>query len=162
MIYLIDGNNLAGKLGFLEAKDCNRRLEDLLIEYFTHTKKSIVVVFDSLDPLGDKYTRDDLQIVYAPRDGHYSSADDKIMELIEENREREITVVSDDIEIREKVEDLKQRGYNDVRSRKVTELISEIEEYRTTQESKQVDDNKGLSDDEIKEINKELKEHWGL
>jgi predicted RNA-binding protein with PIN domain len=160
MIYLIDGNNLAGKLDFLGDEDCNRNLEEALALYFADTKKKIIVVFDSLDPLGDKYTKNNLQIIYSPRDGYYSSADDKIMEIIEQKYGQDMVVISDDIEIREKAEEFNQRGYNNLNSQKATDFAFDIKKRQAEQENKKIDNNKGLSDDEIKEINREMLEKF--
>lgn len=156
MVYLIDGNNLAGKLNLLKENDCNQRLEEILTDYFAGSKKRVILVFDSLDPLGDKHTKGYLQIIYSPRDRYYSSADDKIMEIIEQKCEQDMVVVSDDIEIKEKVEEFNRRGYNNLNHKKATDFASDMENFRIGRENKKIDNNKGLSDDEVDEINKEL------
>lgn len=160
MMYIIDGNNLAGKLDLLRDESCNQKVIDRLSQYFGNTKKEVVLVFDSVDPLGDKYTVNNLTVIYSPRDGHYVSADDKIMELIDNNRHREVTVVSDDIEIRKKVEELNSKGYNNLNNKKASDLAFDIEDHKIRQENKNIDKRRGLSDDEVDEMNEELLEQF--
>lgn len=162
MMYIIDGNNLAGKLDLLRGENCNQKLEEILSEYFVNTKKEVIIVYDSVDPLGDKYMKGKLQVIYSPRDGYYSSADDKIIELINSNKDRNMTVVSDDIEIRMKTERLNNKGYGNISSYKASDLASDIKEHKTRQENKEIDNNKGLSNDKINEINEELKQYWDI
>ena len=100
MRYVIDGNNLAGKMDLLKEKEWQKELIYTLREYFAHSKKEIILVFDSNDPWGDKYPLSPLTVIHAPRDQYYRSADDKILELIEQaEKERELVVITDDLEI---------------------------------------------------------------
>jgi predicted RNA-binding protein with PIN domain len=161
-MYIIDGNNLAGKLDLLRDKSCNQKLEKILSEYFVNTKKKVIIVYDSVDPLGDKYMKGKLQVVYSPRDGYYSSADDKIIELINNNKKQDVIVISDDIEIRGKIESLNNKGYGNLSSYKASDFASDIKEHKTRQENEEIDNNKGLSNDKINEINEELKQYWDI
>ena len=58
--------------------------------------------------MGDKIKKGNVTIIYTPRDSHYQSADDKIVELAEDYASRLLNlttvVVSDDREVREKIE----------------------------------------------------------
>ena len=50
--------------------------------------------------MGDKAVEGNLTIIYSPRDDYYKSADDKIIELINnENKPEQMVVISDDREI---------------------------------------------------------------
>ncbi len=155
MTYIVDGNNLSGKLGILKYQDFNQMLISSLLDYFSNTNKKVVLVFDSNDPLGDKYIESNLTVIYSPRDNYYTCADDKIMELIDHNR-RQNVVVSDDIEIIKKVKTLNDKGYSNISYKKATALAFDIQEHKNRQGKGEIDKNKGLSNDEVTEINKEM------
>ena len=143
-------------MDLLEDKERNQKVIESLSEYFQSSRKQIWLVFDSVDPMGDKYTQYGMTVIFSPRDGYYSSADDKIMELIDNDLGQEMTVVSDDIEIRKKVEELNYKGYNTLNTKKASELASEIEDNKTRQENGDIDKGVNLSKDELDEINEEL------
>ena len=100
MPYLIDANNLAGKLRILKNSGFDQELISLVKTYFVPRGKKAILVFDSNDPLGDRYTEDGITVIYTPRDAVYENADDKIIELMEnEKRPEDWIVVSDDMRI---------------------------------------------------------------
>jgi len=100
MPYLIDANNLAGKLKILNNPGFDQELISLAKTYLTPRGKKAILVFDSNDPLGDRYTEDNITVIYTPRDAVYENADDKIIELMEnEKRPEDWVVVSDDMRI---------------------------------------------------------------
>jgi hypothetical protein len=108
MLYIIDANNLAGQLGLLEYQDFDTILPAMVGEFFADTQNEIVLVFDPRDSLGDRYRENNLEIIYAPRDGFYHNADDKILELIKNHLanaefKKEIRVVTNDNELRDKI-----------------------------------------------------------
>ena len=100
MPYLIDANNLAGKLKILKNSGFDQELISLVKTYFVPRGKKAILVFDSNDPLGDRYTEDGITVIYTPRDAVYENADDKIIELMEhEKKPEDWIVVSDDMRI---------------------------------------------------------------
>ena len=100
MPYLIDANNLAGKLKILNNPGFDQELISLAKTYLTPRGKKAILVFDSNDPLGDRYTEDNITVIYTPRDAVYENADDKIIELMEnEKKPEDWVVVSDDMRI---------------------------------------------------------------
>ncbi len=104
MIYVIDANNLAGRLNLLLKKDFDTILIERLNRFFSGKKVEVFLVFDSSDPLGDKYKSDNIKVIYAPKDDHCGSADKKIIELVKRynNDKREMVVVTDDVELARK------------------------------------------------------------
>jgi len=100
MPYLIDANNLAGKLKILNNPGFDQELIALTKNYFTVKNKKAILIFDSNDPLGDRYSEDNLTIIYTPRDVVYQNADDKIIELMKnEKRPEDWIVITDDMRI---------------------------------------------------------------
>ena len=81
MIYVIDANNLAGKLNILDDENFDKKLISNIKKYFFNKNNSVYLVFDSNDPMGDKYKEDNIAVIYTPRDNYYKGADDKIIEL---------------------------------------------------------------------------------
>lgn len=106
MPYLIDANNLAGKLDLLNKDEFDQGLINIIKKYNKKYNKQITLVFEGNDPMGDKVTLDNLIIIYSPRDDYYKSADVKIIELIEnETKPEQLVVISDDREIIKAAED---------------------------------------------------------
>jgi hypothetical protein len=110
MLYIIDANNLAGSLGLLERQDFDTILSALVEDFFAGKQNEAVLVFDPRDSLGDRYRQGNLEIVYTPRDNFYRNADDKVLEIIknhlaDENFKKEIRVVTNDIELKNKIKD---------------------------------------------------------
>jgi len=121
MSYLIDANNLAYALfqgrrdGKLE-KDFDQKLIKILKKFIEQTGKKITLVFEGIDSMGDKRSEGNLTIIQAPRDNYYQSADDKIIELINnETKPGQLVVISDDREIMRAAEQagcqIKQASY---------------------------------------------------
>ncbi|RLC38288.1 hypothetical protein DRH27_02655, partial [Candidatus Falkowbacteria bacterium] len=63
MLYIIDANNLAGKLKMLGEENFDKKLRDLIKEYFKKKKSLVILVFDSSDPMGDKITDGNITLV---------------------------------------------------------------------------------------------------
>ncbi len=108
MIYVIDANNLAGKLELLGKDNFDKTLIALVKKYFEGKQIKVILVFDSSDFMGDKRVEDNFEIIYTPRDSMYKCADDKVLEIIvnyldDKNFKEEIIVVSDDIELKQKI-----------------------------------------------------------
>ncbi len=116
MPYLIDANNLAGKLDLLDEADFDQKLIKIIKEYISAYNKKITLVFEGRDPMGDKVVDGNLTIIYSPRDDYYKSADDKIIELINnEAMPEQLVVITDDREILKAAEQtgcqIKKAGY---------------------------------------------------
>lgn len=153
MIHVIDANNLAGKLDLLKQKDFDRQLTEIVKEFYAEKKIQVFLVFDSLDPMGDKIRSGYLTIVYTPRDSHYSSADDMIIELVEATTKRQVRVITDDLEIIEKVEEIGEGSDKDIQILKATKFAKQLEFGIERNEIE-----KGDYEDE--ELNEELLKAW--
>lgn len=168
MFYVIDGNNLAGKMELLYKDDWQQELIELLENYFANTRKEIILVFDSADPMGDKYRLKGITIIHAPKDEYYQSADDKIKELIQNhltrvNKSEKMMVVTDDIEIREEVEEGKNKGDKGIFSELSSELARKLGQFESKEgKGGKIDNKTGLGDDEVDKINEELRKKWGI
>ncbi len=111
MPYLIDGNNLSYALArlskndnFIPEKNCNfvDDLVDILEKFNQKKKQRIFLVLDSPNGFMDQYKRNLIKIIYVPRNEAYSSADDKIVEILfnfKNKRGYSFTLVSDDQEL---------------------------------------------------------------
>lgn len=159
MHLLIDANNLAGALRLLEFKNFDERLIDVIKQYNSDRGNKITLVFDSADIMGDKFSENNINVVYTPRDDFYESADDKIIELAgvhfgESNDE--LKVITDDIELKNI---LRENNFNKGVKFKLMQasdfakqLQSSVQDY--------VEDDRDLSDEEMNRINNELLELW--
>jgi hypothetical protein len=108
MMYIFDANNLAGKLGLLGEVDFDKMLLARLRGYFGDRRPEVCLIFDSVDPVGDRFSSGNIEVVYTPRDNYYSSADDKVLEvalahLADEDFKDELVIVTDDLDLTEKV-----------------------------------------------------------
>lgn len=170
MLHIIDANNLAGKLDLLSRDDFDIVLINLIKEY-SQTKK-FILVFDSADPMGDKVVDGNLTIIYTPNDSYYENADDKIIEIVKQNKKKlgfgyrkpsfndgNIRVITDDIEIKEKIEKLNLEENLNIELQDASELAAKIIDNQKEQEKN--NNKSGLKDNEIDDINNELLNIWG-
>ncbi|MFA5318527.1 MAG: NYN domain-containing protein [Patescibacteria group bacterium] len=149
MPYLIDANNLAGKLGILREPDFDQRLVEIMRAYAESAGKKIILVFDSNDLLGDRYTEDNVTVIYTPRDAIYENADDKIIELMEqEKKPGDWIVISDDTKILDKADDL---GIDSMLARDFARKLNPDIKIENEDE---------LSESEESEITDELMDEW--
>jgi len=155
MHYIIDANNLAGKLNILNNKDFDKELIVIIKEYFDNKKHRVDLVFDGQDLMGDKIRDGCLTVIYTPRDNYYVGADDKIVELVNGDLDGMehgfVFVVTDDLELIERVGKVSDK-IQIVKARDFANSInlkSEIEEVE-----------EGLSEDEQDEITRELLTIW--
>ena len=154
MPYLIDANNLAGRLKLLREPDFDQTLIELVQDYSERTSKKFILVFDSADTLGDRYTEGNVTVIYTPRDAIYSNADDKIIELMQnEKRPEDWTVITDDINIIEEARDL------DIENISTREFAAELMPVGDLADDSEEEDE--LSETEQGEISDELTEEWG-
>ncbi len=149
MPYLIDGNNLAGKLHLLGQLNFDQELIIIIKDFLSLKDKKAILVFDSNDPLGDRYTEDNLTVIYTPRDAVYANADDKIIELMEnEKKPQDWIVVSDDMKIIDAAQKL------DI------DIILATEFAKKLVPGIEVEDEDELSESEQNEITDELMDEW--
>jgi hypothetical protein len=161
MLYIVDANNLAGSLGLLERQDFDTILSALVEDFFAGKQNEAVLVFDPRDSLGDRYRQGNLEIVYTPRDDFYRNADDKVLEIIknhlaDENFKKEIRVVTNDIELKNKIKDAMSDSPIGWRVKLVSanDLAAEI---NFKNESKAIEDEKCVGD---LDFNDELLKIW--
>ena len=151
MPYLIDANNLAGRLKILNNSGFDQELITLAKSYFVPKNKKAILVFDSSDPLGDRYTEDNITVIYTPRDAIYDNADDKIIELMKgEKKPEDWIVVSDDMRIIDEAQ------------RYDVEVMLARDFARELLPAADVDDeeDEGLDSDTVNYINSELMDEW--
>lgn len=162
MVYIIDANNLAGKLGVLKEKEFDKKLIEMIKSWSQGKKHKIYLVFDSLDIMGEKFKNENVNVIYAPRDSYHNSADDKIIELIDmlaPKSDEEIIFVTDDNDLIEKVKSNKiTLSYKQkIISLRATEFARKLNYFFETGAERE---NEKLSDDEIDAINDELLKIW--
>jgi predicted RNA-binding protein with PIN domain len=164
MIYIIDANNLAGKLNLLSHEDFDKELIAIIKEYFAGKKMRIILVFDSNDPMGDRLREDNIEVIYTPRDNYYKSADDKVLEIAFTEIKNgvgnnQITAVTDDIELREAIQeeaDKKDYSINLIKSSDIALRIKALDLKEEYEEA----DGRGLSEDEADDITEDLMRVW--
>ncbi len=154
MIHIIDANNLAGKLDLLDKKDFDKILVDIIKQYKPDKNHEFVLVFDSNDPMGGKIKDGRITVVYTPRDNYYKDADDKILEIAESLKENDMIVITDDIEIKEKVKKINLDKNLNIKQKNSTEFALELSKEDL------IDNDSKLSKDDEEEINKELLDIW--
>ncbi|OGF25631.1 hypothetical protein A2227_00265 [Candidatus Falkowbacteria bacterium RIFOXYA2_FULL_47_19] len=171
MHFIIDANNLAGKLKMLGQDDFDRKLIDMIREFNRDRGVNITLVFDGTDKMGDKILIDhNLTVIYSPKDDFYRSADDKIVEMVRGSfisgdfagAERGIVVVTDDNLLRQRLEAAAGETRYGVRLERSTDWAERIiRKKEKIDEADNDDKNKGgLSDGEIYGLNEKLKKIW--
>lgn len=161
MIYIIDANNLAGKLNLLPEVDFDKQLIKIIEDYNRGKGKKIFLVFDGIDRYGDKYTSGNIIIIRAPRDNFYKTADDKIIELaqnIVETVKDDLTVITDDLGIKDLI------FKNNLDNRRKIEIINARDFAKKINylQSKELDGDgdKRIDSEAAAKMNKELLELW--
>ncbi|MBU4216697.1 NYN domain-containing protein [Candidatus Parcubacteria bacterium] len=157
MHYIIDANNLAGKLNILDKKDFDLELIEIVRDFFGAKKHRVDLIFDGRDNMGDKRSEGNLNIIYTPRDSYYVGADDKIVEMVNSDLEGlehgHVFVITDDLELIERVQKVAEK----IQIIKVSDFAKsillklEVEELEIEEE---------LSEEEEDEITKELSNLW--
>jgi len=163
MIYIIDGNNLAGQLGILFQNDFDKNLIEVIKKYFCTKKMKVYLVFDSNEPMGDKFSEGFIEIIYTPRDTFYQSADDKVLELVAREIDlgagnNQISVVTDDLDLIEAVEKA-------ARKRNYSLVIIKARDFAEKIKNKNIQDkiiieDRGIDKEQEEKINRELLKIW--
>lgn len=160
MIYIIDANNLAGKLGILKNVDFDKQLIDIMRQYNNGKGKKIFLVFDGVDRLGDKYEIENITIIRSPKDDYYKTADDKIVELaqnISKNVKDNLVVITNDLGIKDLIVKNNLDNEREIKIVKATDFAKQID---FKQDSEQYEDDKKLDDNDVDKINSELLKIW--
>lgn len=159
MPYIIDANNLAGKLDLLRQANFDQKLIKIITDFNQNKTRKYILVFDSFDTMGDKITMGNIKIVYTPHDSYYHNADDKIFEIAEMETNSGFTVITDDNELRERMEKLNENRKNKICLMKATDFANRINIYfnNLNLQNKEV---KKLSENEKNIINDELMKIW--
>ncbi len=99
--YIIDGNNLIGKIKFLsnlQSKNkqaVREKTAHLIDRYFSDKKVGVILNFDGF--ANQEIVVSKIKIIYSEQ----NSADEKIKKQIEENNKRNIVVISSDNNLKE-------------------------------------------------------------
>lgn len=159
MPYIIDANNLAGKLNLLNQTNFDQKLIKIIIEFNKSQTRKYILVFDSFDTMGDKITIGNVKIIYTPHDSYYKNADDKIFEVAQMETNSGFTVITDDNELRERMEKLNENRTNKIRLMKATYFANQINNYfnNLNIQNKKI---KQLSEKEKNNITDELMKIW--
>ena len=162
MYYIIDANNLAGRLSLLGEEDFDKKLGGIIKKWLGRKNHEVALVFDSSDPMGDKIKDNNITLIYTPKDNYYKSADDKIVELAEmyDNIKHRIAVITDDIEIKERMKKLCAEKEKEIKLISSTEFSKKINNILLKKLSKNNGGRGGLNKNDIKRINKELLKKW--
>lgn len=160
-MYIIDANNLAGQLGILSHEDFDKELVEIVGRYFLGKDMRILLVFDSNDPMGDKIKKDNLEIIYTPRDNYYASADDKVLELVVLEIEagagnNQITVVTDDIDLKEAIQKEADRRDYKINLVQASDFVLKI-----NRKEESAEEEKDLDEEEEEKITDDLLKIWG-
>lgn len=155
MHYVIDANNLAGRLQLLDKQDFDKQLILIIKNFFVAKKHRIDLVFDGRDNMGDKFKDENVNIIYTPRDSYYIGADDKIVELVNGDLEGLehgfVFVVTDDLELIERVKKVSDK----IQILRVSEFALQI---KIQSEIEDVEES--LSAEEEDEITREMMRIW--
>jgi hypothetical protein len=159
MPYLIDANNLAGKMGILKEKDFDRRLVQVLCGYLTIKNRKMILVFDGIGSMKNLPGDRRLEIIYAG-DYSYGSADEKILDMIRFGQiDQSHIIITDDLGIIQELERImiNKGDYKVIRS---SDFAKEIARTLNKDLSEEEDNKEELGPREVKEINEELLELW--
>jgi len=164
MIFIIDANNLAGKLELLDEDNFDQKLICQIKDYFYNKNNEVILIFDSLDMMGNKIVQDNLTIIYTPRDNYYKDADDKVLEIVanflrKDSLKEEITVISDDIELSENILKEIKDSENEGKVKIVKSTIF-AEKMFLVDNKEEVVEKEELLQEDVDDLKKELLEKW--
>jgi len=163
MHYIIDANNLAGSFNILKEEDFDKKLAGIIKKWLGDKNHMVDLVFDSSDLMGDKIKDNNITLIYTPKDNYYKSADDKIVELVEMDNGgsgHELVVITDDIEIKEKIRKIINETGRKIKLVGSTEFSKKINNNFAKRLNKTDDDEDKLNKDDVKKINNELLRSW--
>jgi predicted RNA-binding protein with PIN domain len=146
-------------MGLLDKDDFDKKLIGIIKEYNQGKGNEIFLVFDSADYMGDKYSEGNITIIRTPKDDFYKSADDKIVELAQKYAGEELVVVTDDLEIKEKIKNISIELGENIRLEQATDFANKIQN-KIKIDSGRKEEKSDLSETDVAEINKDLLKYW--
>jgi len=152
-------------MDLLKEKDFDKVLIKLISAYFFNKRNNIYLVFDSADPFGDKYVQDNITIIYTPKNELYTTADEKIIELInkklfEEKIQDEITLITDDRGIVDEILKMKdRRGGEKIKVISATSFAGRLVDDAELDDDDDSDD-RGLDASKVDKLSEELLDVW--
>lgn len=157
MQYIIDANNLAGKMGLLKEENFDKMLLKELSKFFSKRKCGFYLVFDSADPMGDKYKeRENVTVIYTPRDNYYKSADDKILEVLARVlKEDEVSLITNDRDLKKGGEKI-SREMSREKYFQIEDSVDFANRVQKGKKTKNIKTKSNLNKEDVKEINKEI------
>ena len=136
----------------------DKKLIEIIRSYNSNRNSPILLVFDGQEQMGDKIVIDPLLTVrYSPRDGYYNSADDLIVEIVEKNLNREkqeITVITDDIELKKRIIKIQEQFGGHIHLEQATRFVEKLKRLDAQIDDRE-DGERGLSESEQKDINED-------
>lgn len=141
-------------MNLLDEDDFDKKLVEIIKNYKPDKNHEFILVFDSSDPMGGKIKDGRIVIVYTPKDNYYRNADDKIIEIAESLGGNDTIVITDDIEIKEKIKKLNLDKNLNIKLKDASDFSKEL----SIKKEFDIDDK--LSEDEKEKINKELLDIW--
>lgn len=160
MPYIVDANNLAGKLGLLQKSNFDQKLIKIISDFNAGRTRHYVLVFDARDSMGEKFNLGNIKIIYTPRDSYYQNADDKILEIATEEAGSGFTVVTDDNELKDRIKKLNEFRKNKIKQIQASDLAIRIKQYLNNMNHPDIIDKEIMTDDEKDDINDELLKIW--
>jgi hypothetical protein len=158
MPYLIDANNLAGKLGLLGEKDFDQKTLLIVSGFALARNKKIILVFDGAGNLADTQN---INVIYARGDYGFDSADEKMIDMIRFARQPEdYIVVTNDQGIIRVVEKLNEERNLRIKLERAEDFARRIRANNDARLVDEGDEKEELSAEEVDEINKELLKEW--
>lgn len=156
-MYIIDGNNVAGKLKILGEEHFDRKLMELVQRWNLRKRVKAIVVFDGGEYMGDKRAIDQYtSVVYTPRDSFYRDADDKIVEIIRQSYlspGEAILLVTEDNELKKRVAKEAEAANQPMEMISSSDFVKKLEFASEDEEP-------DLSDDEMDDITRDLMKEW--
>jgi len=154
---------VAGKLKMLGEENFDKKLIEMVRVYNQERNSPVLLVFDGREQMGDKIVIGPLLTVrYSPRDDYYESADDLIAEIVERNLNRkkeEITVITDDVGLKKRIEKIQEQFGGNVILERATRFAEKLKRLET-QIDEMEDGERGLSEGERENINEDLLKLW--
>lgn len=160
-------------MDLLDQEEFDFKLIKLIKEWLGEKSNQAVLVFDGRDPLGDKHSEGNLTIVYTPKDDFYDSADEKLIEIVNnfiagnrfafrpDDNPDMVTVITDDAGIVKKLAGALEDCPNRLFIKSAQVFADEIQKKLGNNLSdEQEEDDKNLDEEDVDKINSELLKIW--
>jgi predicted RNA-binding protein with PIN domain len=159
-MYIIDGNNLAGKLGMLDKRTFNRELVEMVADYFMGKNKKVLVVFDGHGSMDFPVSLRGVDVHFAG-DFPYAreSADEKILAIIARGKRGEsFILVSEDSELQAASKRTAKKSGVEIQIVKASFFAQSLTHGKNAE---QVGDEKSLSPRDEEYLYEDLVKEWG-